>query len=385
MHIYPGELRSSHAWTECRYRIEFETAGLSPDYLSIAVPDSYAGWISNRMEAPVMAALFLAMALGESVTVDAPLSAKFHYGVRQIQKYFHLWYPGKLGKIALHATCYDEAAAPAEAVAACFSGGVDSFYSLWHHRPETEPVANHRIGYGVFVHGFDIPLEDLRFYEETAAGYEAALASQSITLLRCRTNIRKLVEPRMPWITFHGAAIQAVGLFLQHGLRRLIIPSTNRYSILNPPIGSNPFTDPLASTECLTLLHHGCEASRIEKILTIADWPVVQQHLRVCFQPPGAYLNCGACPKCQKVMAPLWLAGKLDAFTTFPPGFDLAAMPPSCFAGIDLQRFAPEQTYTEELCDLAGTINPAALARIPVPSATPPPRRLRDRLFSRIR
>ncbi len=350
------------------------------------MPDAYAGWISDRMEAPVMAALFLAMALGESVTVDAPLSPAFHYGARQIQKYFHLWFPDKLSMVALHAAGYEEAVTPAEAVAACFTGGVDSFHTLWHHRPETEPVANHRIGYGLFVHGFDIPLEDPRFYEEAAAGNEAALATQSVKLLRCRTNVRALVEPHVSWITFHGAAIQAVGLFLQHGLRRLIIPSTNRYSLLNPPIGSNPYTDALASTENLTFLHHGCEASRIEKILAVADWPVVQQHLRVCFQQPGAYLNCGVCRKCQKVMAPLWLTGKLDAFATFPPGFDLAAMPPSCFGGLNLKRYAPERSYTEELCDLARKVNPEALARIPVPPpSTPVPRRLRDRLFSRFR
>jgi hypothetical protein len=385
MRIYPGELRSAQAWTECRYRIEFETAGLGSETLSFSVPDAYAGWISDRMEAPVMALLFLAMALGEAVTVEAPLSPQFHYGLRQIQAYFHLWFPGTLSVVDLQVAGYEEPSAPAEAVAACFSGGVDSFYTFWHHRLESEPVANHRVGYGVFVHGFDIPLEDLRFYEKTAAGYEATLATQSVSLVRCRTNIRALIESRVPWITFHGAAIQAVGLFLQRGLRRLIIPSTNRYSLLNPPIGSNPYTDPLASTERLTFLHHGGEASRIEKILAIADWPVVQQHLRVCFQPPGAFLNCGVCPKCQKVMAPLWLAGKLDAFTTFPPGFDLAAMPPSCFKGINLKRYAPERSYAEELCDLAATMSPAALARIPVPSSTPSPRRLRDRLLARWR
>jgi hypothetical protein len=81
----------------------------------------------------------------------------------------------------------------------------------------------------------------------------------------------------------------------------------------------------------------------------------------------------------------LWVAGKLDQVTTFPPGFDPAAMLPACFAGVDLSRFAPERTYAEELRDLAATVRPHALSVLPFPTPQDPPRpRWRERLAQRL-
>lgn len=366
MWISPAARRSADGWITSTYTIRFDTAGREPAALTFAVPEAEADGISDRMEAPVMAMVFLAMALGEDLHVDAPLSPKFHYGLRQIQQYFHLWYPGVLKVVQIHCGGLEAGDEPGRETAACFSGGVDSFYTLWHHREATEPDPGHRLQYGLYVHGFDIPLEDAAFYRETAASYAHALASEGIGLLHCRTNLRPLLEPHVPWMTVHGAAIQAAGLFLQKRLGKLLIPSTNRYSLLNPPIGSNPFTDPLAATEALDFIHHGCEASRIQKIRTIAEWQPARDHLRVCFQKPGETVNCGHCKKCQKVMAPLWILGQLEAFRGFPAEFDPAAMTEACFADVDLTRFAPEVSYREELSALAARWRPEAQSLFPV-------------------
>ncbi len=367
MKIYPPELISVAGWTECHYRIEFETPGLASENLLLAVSDTFSDWTSSRMEAPVMASLFLAMALGEPIRVTGPISPRFHYGMRQICNYFHMWYPNQLSRVDLLCDEFEQGSTKASNVATCFSAGVDTFYTLWSQQSDREPLTSHQINYGLFVHGFDISLDDYALYDRLAHIYEDSLAQVQVRLVRCRTNIRSLIESKVDWMTLHGAAIQAVGLFLQSGLTRLFIPSTNRVSLLNPPIGSNPYTDPLSATESLEFIHHGCEASRIQKIQAIADWPLAQKNLRVCFQTIDDYPNCGHCPKCHKVMAPLWILDRLHLFTTFPPNFDPSTMHAECFDSIDMSRYAPEQTYAEELSTLAESMGPKLRSRIPFP------------------
>jgi len=86
------------------------------------------------MEAPVLAALFPAMALNEPLHVDGALSARFHYNLRQIIKYFNHWYPDLLSVIEVTCDRFDEAQTRGTHTLGCFSGSVDSFFSLAHHR-----------------------------------------------------------------------------------------------------------------------------------------------------------------------------------------------------------------------------------------------------------
>jgi len=367
MNITQIPLRTNHGWVERSYTFTSLSVQHAPRAISFSVPEEFSGWISDRMEAPVLAGVFLAMAMNEPLYVDQPISARFHYGLRQVMKYFHMWYPERFSMIDIHAPAFDEPSPGPSVTCACFSGGIDSFYTLLHHRSDSEPLPAFRISHGLFVHGFDIPLSDESFYEHTASQLEPMLAGCDVRLVRCRTNLKDVVEHVAPWLTIHGLAILACAHFLGQGIRRFIIPSTNRFSLINPPIGSNPITDPQLITGELDVFHHGCEASRIEKIMALADWPIVQKNLRVCFQKPGSHLNCGKCPKCQKVMLPLWLSGKLDHFTTFPPGFDPSRVDAKCFSGLDHTRYAPELSYTDELTKLALKVRPEALSLLPTP------------------
>lgn len=375
MKISAGRTVREPGWTGREIDLVPDAPGHPARTLRILLPDAYADWISDRLEAPVLAALFPAMAIGEPIRVEGPLSAVFHYQVRQVMKYFHLWYPRELTLVDVLCDGFDEALPRGNATCACFSGGVDSFYTLWHHRAESEPIPRYRITHGLFAHGFDIPLDRAEYYERQAASYEAMLDELGIRLVRMRTNVREILDPCASWMTTHGAALQMAAHFLASGMRTFLIPSTNRFSLINPPIGSNPITDPQPGSEALEIVHHGCEASRIQKLLTIADWAPARKHLRVCFQDKTEVLNCGACKKCHKVMLPLWVAGKLESFETFPPGFDPARIDPLCFKGTDPAHYPQELSYGDELKELAARLRPDALSGIPFPQPAPDPAR----------
>lgn len=80
--------------------------------------------------------------------------------------------------------------------------------------------------------------------------------------------------------------------------------------------------DGLWSTDRLAVEHDGAEAVRARKIELIADDPVAQRHLRVCYME-FATMNCCRCLKCQRTMAVLDAIDRLDRFPTFHEKLDL--------------------------------------------------------------
>jgi hypothetical protein len=238
------------------------------------------------------------------------------------------------------------------AVVSCFSGGVDSFHTLFAHRGAAAPNPQYTISHLMFAHGFDIPLRD-ETYPEVAAEFRELAAGLGLGFIGISTNVRELLDPHVPWLTTHGAAIAACGHLLSAGARSLIIPSTNRQSLLFSPCGSNPVTDPMLGSDELEIIHHGTEHSRIEKIVSLAERAEAQNHLRVCWQNVPGQRNCGRCLKCLKTMMPLAVVGALEKFRVFPPLPPWRKIDRRCFAPLDLSRYAPELGYADELRALA--------------------------------
>ena len=75
----------------------------------------------------------------------------------------------------------------------------------------------------------------------------------------------------------------------------------------------------LLSTRALRFYIVGMEKSRMDKVRGIADWPVAQAHLNVCFKEGQ---NCGVCEKCRRTQLELYALGKLDQFSAV---FDVPA------------------------------------------------------------
>src|SRR5208337_2670196 len=80
--------------------------------------------------------------------------------------------------------------------------------------------------------------------------------------------------------------------------------------------------DPLWSTETTTFIHYCYGISRVEKARSLADNPLAQEYLRVCWENRNGEYNCGRCNKCIQTMLALHLAGALSKFnfpTTLTP------------------------------------------------------------------
>jgi hypothetical protein len=259
---------------------------------------------------PFLAALlFPALHRRQRLSSAAPVDGVQLRGLRSLLPTYAQWwrYPTHV----LDGLQPAEPAAPlSERVGQCFSGGADSFYRLFHSELPVDTL--------VFVHGFDIALDDAPRWRHAEAQFRRASAEMSLRAVVVRTNLRKHpVFRHVSWEHAHGAALAAVGHALSGAIGTLSIPPSYRGSD-DRPWGSDWRTDPLHSSSRLRIVNTREPIGRPARVAAIAAHPVVQQALRVCWQNLEPTGNCSRCEKCLMTMSVLTSVGRIEDF----PGFD---------------------------------------------------------------
>lgn len=276
-----------------------------------------------QLEAEALVALTLPVAMGLQQDIDLGglrLDESFAATSTAWQEAFATWYPDRLAPIALRRHRGRRTRTRPDGVGCFFTGGVDSFHSVLANRD--------RLTHLVFVHGFDVPLEGLpALRADVTEHVQTAALELGLPLIEVETNLHDLSDTRQsPWgTTYHGVALAAVAHLLSGVVGEMIIGATHAFADLFP-YGSHPMTDPLLSSSGLRLVHHGCEADRVEKTRTCAASPVAMRHLRVCWENRDGTYNCGTCKKCLRTMIALAIAGNLESCATLPHTIDLDAV-----------------------------------------------------------
>ena len=269
------------------------------------------GAVSGGVEPFLALALFPAMKLGLALCTEAECSARFLENLDVIQDRFLSW-DSSLSRVRIVApAALDPKPLVPRRSGAFFSGGVDSFHTLFRYAGQVSDL--------VFVHGFDIPVRDEQFYRQNALLYEEVAAEFGKRLVRVSTNLREFTDCYVDWGLFaHGPALAAVALLLEPQLDRMLIPGEYfPASSVPPPRGSHPETDPLWGTEQMTIVHDGFDRTRAQKLAEIQHHPMVRRLLRVCWQRKNQGYNCCECGKCLRNMAILRAYGVLDQFSCF--------------------------------------------------------------------
>jgi hypothetical protein len=193
-----------------------------------------------------------------------------------------------------------------EPTALCFSGGVDSFYTLLR--------SGHEVQYLVFVIGFDMGLGDVERAATFGASLRAVAAAAGARPVVIRSNIREHpVFASVSWEHSHGGALAAIGHLLSGVAGQLLISSSHsRDDVI--PWGSHWMTDEFWSSERLRVIHVGAELLRRQKLTRIAAEPIVREHLRVCWENQTPTGNCSRCEKCIRTRLTLLDCGALADF-----------------------------------------------------------------------
>ncbi|MBW8012837.1 MAG: hypothetical protein FVQ83_16595 [Chloroflexi bacterium] len=293
-----------------------------PQTLWFEFPQNYVDQLDSSSNSMLLTLVQLGMMLGEDITVKGVVSPRLAYGLNEYQNIYHTWLPDTfhLVNIKCAQLSANNTNPSPTGVATAFSGGVDSFFTLWSHLPRNQTISPAQITHGLFVHGFDIPLTNSELYSRLLQQYEKTFSSIDLTLIPVRTNAKLFYQLRINWTLTYGAPLIATAYALSPSFRRLYIPSGFNYGEIVPN-GSTPLHDHLVSSEQLEIVHHGAGTSRVEKFSTISDWSLTHDQLRVCIQPSKLddHINCGKCNKCLSGITTLKNLNYLDLYSVFPP------------------------------------------------------------------
>lgn len=286
--------------------------------ISFRLPPSVTG--PFRADASLAATLLPAMRNGHDLTIDGPVCPRLSIGADTIQAVFCTWDRA----LRLHEPWYrtievrsetpaDPAPAPlpSDGTAAFFTGGVDSFHTAVTRRHELDAL--------VYVHGFDVALDDDQLRYEVSHRLQAAAAALGLPLLEVESDIQHFGDATgVGWPDYHGAALATVALLLASQFSRVLIPATHTYAHLEG-LGSHPLLDPKWSSAQVEIVHDGGDATRVDKIRAVAPEEAARSHLRVCWENRGGAYNCGRCEKCIRTGTAIRIAGSEGAFPTVPP------------------------------------------------------------------
>ncbi len=312
-----------------------------PTALYYQIEKKFESLLSLNSDSALVAMLLLAMNLKEDIFVEGSVSEQLINNLLKYQDIVHEWFPKTFYKIKISAEhIVSETKLKNKAVGMGFSGGVDSFYTLWSHLAPQEKDASKRVTHGIFVHGFDFSLPKRASYDRAYEAYKVMLESLGLTLIGVETNIRQFTD-YYSWEMAHGSALGSCALLFEKVFGTFYIASSDVPAALKP-LGSHPDLDPLLSSNQMTVVHDGLQSSRVKKIKALITWPLTYDNLRTCWRNQDGVKNCGRCDYCLRVMAILEAFGVLGKYTTYPPSFSYNSLINAQFVSKNRQIIADE-------------------------------------------
>ena len=270
--------------------------------------------LSPNPEAFITSAIIPCMKKRIPLRIDGDVDASYLENILMAETTLNSWKPKYKKVDILGARPIKGSALPGQRVGVFFSGGIDSFFTFLKNRDEITDL--------IFVHGFDIPLEQLSMRERMSAMLKKVGEHFGKRVIEVETNVRNFLDEYAFWGFTHGAVLGSIGHLLAPEFRRIYIAAARTYDTLRP-YGVHPDLDPYWGKNGLEYIHDGLETFRTQKVAFISQYDVVLESLRICLWFPREALNCGKCEKCLRGMVYLRAFGALERCTTFETPLNL--------------------------------------------------------------
>ncbi len=171
----------------------------------------------------------IAMKFGGKFKIEGEISQNLYNQMATYQDIMTKWYP-ELSRVEI---CADKISKDINFKEkrkriSCFTGGVDSFYTLIKHQNEIDNL--------LYVWGFDIPLGEVKFYNKVEKHLSTVAGKFNKDIVFVKTNLGfDVTNKYLAWGNYcHGPAIASVILFMTSKYNECLMPSNNDYSVLVP-------------------------------------------------------------------------------------------------------------------------------------------------------
>jgi len=261
------------------------------------LPARFKEKLSGSFNHFVVGTIFTAMRESSDLVVHGEVSKTLLTNIEEFQAAWSSWHPDRYKRIEIIAD--KEIDHPEHKrtndTLATFSGGVDGSFTVYRHYKGLCGRLKRDIKAGVFIHGFNIPLNREDIFNKAAEKASIMLKSLNMDLITVATNFRQLGDN---FRDSHAAEIASCLLLFENNYSTALIASSEPYNDLKFPWGSNPITDRLLSSDKLEFIHDANAYTRSEKIEVISNWPEALKYLRVCWHISNLDRNCCKCEKC---------------------------------------------------------------------------------------
>lgn len=323
------------------------------------------GLCTERSDAFIIALLATAMEWGCDIKSDIPMSTKLYY---QITTYFipiMARYIDGLTEIEIVAELNSEILPSHHGVGVGASGGVDSFYSIIKHLDIDIP--QYKLTHVIFnnASSFERKEDSMReWFEEQGKVLGEMTDELGLNLVKIFTNLYEfyaypynnstfVVFSTPVYVSCTLALQKLIGIYYQSSGYTLDDFTVDFYHDIS---NSDVFNLKCLSNENVLFYSSGTEKTRMEKVEYIADNPVVQKYLYVCFaSQANAYdstdgiLNCGICTKCMRTVGELYALDKLSLFEKI---FHTEIFKKNKQKYIAKMQFMNSTAYSKEIIDL---------------------------------
>ncbi len=251
----------------------------------------------------------------------------------RIMDFFQAWKPRIYRPKLPNVTPVVRPENPQKNVGLFFTGGVDSFFTLFKYMEQVTDL--------VYIHGLEMSLEKYALRREISQMLERVGRELGKNIIEVETNLRKFTSTYASRPATHGFELAGIAYLLQEHFNQVWIANGVTYDQMRPS-SLHPEVTPLLQSPVMKILFDGHDLTRLEKTAILArraenlskkpdDYihvtkeqsQLAMETLRICNENRGGAYNCGTCPKCLRTMLDLRLVNALDFCTTFKEPLDL--------------------------------------------------------------
>ncbi len=322
-------------------RVETSAKVSIPKELWFKFPAEYQDAVSDRTESFFSTLFLLGMHLNEDVEIRGEVSPLLAKNIHSLADKFL-----QVRKKHIHRINYDfkslkisDTNITRDIRLSSFSAGADSFYAFWSHHFPKKSQHPTNLTHGLFIHGFDIFLQNGEYYQNLFSEYRTQFTKWGLSLIKCSTNAYSFYQFRVPWEYAHIPTLAGVAMVLGNRVSNYIQPG-NLVTDLSQP-GSESAWVHLLSTESTQISAHAEELTRLKKLEQMIDWLPLQNHLRACLRMNNTMGKkvCDRCEKCLTTSLIIQIFDKKEYFKTYDKKFTLANFIYLCWISVDLVGF----------------------------------------------